>query len=164
MTPHCPKGFNAIAACILQGDFLMMIVESEIKKAVFARLFENEDLLETITSTAKHSNVNSGFFFLIGTLKKAVLGYYKEGKYIPIEKTGPLEIVSCMGNISVKENDELVIHGHIVVSDINGNAFGGHVLPGCLVDATAELVLVKVQSGSLRRKLDPQRNLHLWSL
>ncbi len=164
MTLHFPKAFNAIALCIPQRDILMKIVESKIEKAVFARFFENEDLLETIALAAKHSNVNSGFFFLIGTLKKAVLGYYKEGKYIPIEKTGPLEIVSCIGNISVKEKAELVVHGHIVVSDVDANAFGGHVLPGCLVDATAELVLIAAESGSLTRELDPQRNLHLWSL
>jgi len=139
-------------------------VESKIKRTIFAKFFENEDLLETIASTAKQNNVNSGFFFLIGTLKKAVLGYYKEGKYVPIEKAGPLEIVSCMGNISSKEETELVVHGHIVVSDSGGNAFGGHVLPGCLVDATVELVLVEVESGTLRREFDAQRNLYLWAL
>jgi len=82
----------------------------------------------------------------------------------PIEKAGPLEIVSCMGNISSKEETELVVHGHIVVSDSGGNAFGGHVLPGCLVDATVELVLVEVESGTLRREFDAQRNLYLWAL
>lgn len=138
-------------------------VESRIEKAIFARFFEDEDLVETITLTAKQNSVNSGFFFLIGTLKKAVLGYYKEGKYMSIEKVGPFEIVSCMGNISVKETAELVVHGHIVVSDSKGNAFGGHILPGCLVDATAELVLVAVENGVLRREFDKQRNLYLWA-
>lgn len=142
----------------------MKSVESKIKRVVFARFFENEDLLATITSAAKQNSINSGFFFLIGTLKIAVLGYYKEGKYISIEKNGPLEIVSCMGNISVKDEAELVVHGHIVVSDNGGSAFGGHVLSGCLVDATAELVLVEVESGALRRKFDPLSNLYLWSL
>ncbi|MDH5448998.1 MAG: DNA-binding protein [Candidatus Bathyarchaeota archaeon] len=142
----------------------MKSVESKIKRVVFSRLFEDEDLLTTITSTAKQNNVNSGFFFLIGTLKKTVLGYYKEGKYEPIEKDGPLEIVSCMGNISVKDKAELVVHGHIVVSDNKGDAFGGHILPGCLVGATAELVLVEVESGALKREFDARRNLYLWFL
>ena len=140
----------------------MKSVESKTKRAIFARFSEDEDLLETIASTAKQNNVSSGFFFLIGTLKKAVLGYYKEGKYLPIKKAGPLEIVSCMGNISVKENVELVVHGHIVVSDSKGVAFGGHVLPGCLVDATAELVMIEVERGILRREFDARRNLYLW--
>ena len=142
----------------------MRNIESKIKRAIFARFSEDEDLLEIIAATAKQYNVNSGFFFLIGTLKKAVLGYYKEGKYIPIEKAGPLEIVSCMGNISAKERAELVVHGHIVVSDSKGDTFGGHVLSGCLVDATVEFVLVEVKSGTLRREFDARRNLFLWSL
>lgn len=142
----------------------MKSVESKIRRVVFARFFEDEDLLAAITLAAKQNNVNSGFFFLIGTLKKVVLGYYKEGKYVPIEKDGPLEIVSCMGNISIKDETELVIHGHIVVSDNDGDAFGGHVLSGCLVDATAELVLIEVESGALRREFDSRRNLYLWSL
>jgi len=142
----------------------MRTIESKTEKVIFARFFENEDLLETISRVAKQNDVDSGFFFLIGTLKKAVLGYYKERKYLSLEKAGPLEIASCVGNISVKEKSELVVHGHIVVSDQEGKAFGGHVLPGCLVDATAELVLVKVQNGVLRREFDAQKNLHLWSL
>ena len=142
----------------------MKAVGSQVKRTIFARLFEDEDLLETIALAAKQNSVNSGFFFLIGTLKKAVLGYYKEGKYLPIMKDGPLEIVSCMGNISVKEKAELVVHGHIVVSNSKGDAFGGHVLPGCLVDATAELVLAEVEGGTLKREFDVRRNLFLWSL
>lgn len=142
----------------------MKSVESEVNRVIFARFFENEDLLETISSTAKKNNIDSGFFFLIGTLKKAVLGFYKEGKYIPIEKAGPLEIVSCMGNISVKEGAELVVHGHIVVSDDKGNAFGGHVLSGCLVSATAELVMVEAENGTLQREFDAQRQLYLLKL
>ena len=142
----------------------MKSAESKIEKAVFSRFVEDEDLLDAILMTAEQNNVNAGFFFLIGTLKKAVLGYYKEGKYLSIEKDGPLEIASCMGNISVKEKTELVVHGHIVVSDSEGDAFGGHVMPGCIVDATAELVLVKVEKTTLTRELDARRNLYLWAL
>jgi predicted DNA-binding protein with PD1-like motif len=143
---------------------VVIAIESKIEKAVFARFFEGEDLLEAVASTAKHNGVNSGFFFLIGTLRKAVLGYYEKGKYMPIEKTGPFEIASCTGNVSTKEENEIVVHAHIVVSDRNSNAFGGHVLPGCTIDATAELVLVRAEKGILRRKFDAERNLYMWSL
>lgn len=139
-------------------------IESKIEKAIFVRFSEGEDLLEAVASTAKHNGVDSGFFFLIGTLKKAVLGYYEKAKYLSIEKKGPLEVVSCTGNISTKENNEVVVHAHIVVSDRNSNAFGGHVLPGSTIDATAELVLVRAEKGVLRREFDAERNLYLWSL
>ena len=142
----------------------MKYLDSKIHRVVFSRFFEGEDLLGSIASTAKQNDADSGFFLLIGTLKKAILGFYKEGKYVPIEKSGPLEIVSCTGNISTKEDGELVVHGHVVVGDSRGDAFGGHVLPGCLVDVTAELVLVEVEKGSLARRFEPERNLYLWAL
>lgn len=142
----------------------MRSIASETKRVFFARFSEGEDLLQEIALTAKERNITSGFFFLIGTLQKAVLGFYKEGEYLPIEKSGPLEIVSCMGNISTKNDSEIVVHGHIVVSDSEGTAYGGHLLDKCIVDATAELVLVEVEGGVLRRELDTQRNLYLWSL
>lgn len=142
----------------------MDFAESEMRSVVFARFSEGEDLLKSIAYVARQTSVDSGFFFVIGTLRSAVLGYYKEGRYSPIEKAGTLEIASCMGNVSVKDDGELVVHGHVVVSDESGAAYGGHVLQGCLVDATAELVLVKVESGTLKRTLNRKKNLHLLNL
>jgi predicted DNA-binding protein with PD1-like motif len=137
---------------------------SEVQRVIFARFFEGEELLESIAEVARQNSVDSGFFFVIGTLRSAVLGYYKEGRYLPTKMRGTLEIASCMGNVSIKEDGEILVHGHIVVSDESGAASGGHVMQGCLVDATAELVLVKAESGTLRRALDKTTNLHLLNL
>ena len=139
-------------------------ITSRLERIVFARLHEDEDILQCIEKAARTHSVDSGFFIAIGTTKKAVFGFYDDGRYLPIEKTGRLEILSCTGNVSMKESDELVVHGHIVLGDKEGNAFGGHVLPGCVVDATAELVLVVAESGKLSRRLDIKRNLFLLSL
>lgn len=145
------------------SGLIIKSIESKSTKVVFARFYEGEDLLEAVASTSQQHNVTSGFFFLIGTLKRAVLGYYKDGEYEPIEKAGPLEIVSCLGNISVTAEAELIVHGHIVVSGDDGAAFGGHILHGCLVDATAELVLVASENGILKRVYDAQKKLNLWA-
>ena len=76
------KTFNATRYCAMhKRGFIVKSAESKSKRVIFARFSEDEDLLEAIASTAKQNNVKAGFFFLIGTLKKAVLGYYKEGKY-----------------------------------------------------------------------------------
>jgi predicted DNA-binding protein with PD1-like motif len=82
----------------------LKLIEANLGKIVFARLFEDEELLETINLSAKQSGVNAGVFSLIGTLKKAKVGFYREGKHHTINVEGPLEIVSCTGNISLKEN------------------------------------------------------------
>jgi len=52
----------------------MKFRESRLGKAVFARLYENEDVLETIASVVEQTRILNGFFTLIGTLKKAKMG------------------------------------------------------------------------------------------
>jgi len=141
----------------------MKLVKAKAGKIVFARLFEDEDLLESITQTAVKGRIKAGFFILIGTLKKAKMGFYYEGQYKQIEMDEPLEVVSCMGNISVKENKPFA-HAHIAVSNRKGEVFGGHVLPGCIIAATGELVLVEAVDVELQRELDEKTQLYLWSV
>jgi len=141
----------------------MEYAESKTGKMVFARLFENEDLLEAVTRLAKKSRVSSGLFWLIGTLKEARLGFFREGKYETIEMVQPLEIVSCIGNISLKEN-KVFAHAHITVSDEKGRTYGGHVMLGCLIGATGELVLIEATGIKLLRKLEKKTELYLWAM
>lgn len=138
-------------------------MESKLGRVIFARLFENEDLLEAISDTAKQRGIKAGFFMLIGTLKEVKLGFYRQGKYRPIQIGGPVEIVSCIGNISFKEERELVVHAHLSVSDEKGEVLGGHLLPGCIVAVTSELVLVEVTDVRLQRKFDEKTKLYLWA-
>ena len=138
--------------------------ESKTVRTIFIRLDENDDLLNTVKAKAEENQIRAGFFFLIGTVKRAVLGFYKEGIYKPIQVAGPLEIVSCMGNISIREDGELIVHAHIAVGNEEGEMFGGHLLPGCIVDVTGELVLVETPDANLNRTFNKKLNLYLWSL
>lgn len=140
----------------------MEYAESKVGKVVFARFSENEDLLKAITAVAERAEVAAGFFMLIGTLKTAKLGFFREGKYETIEMEQPLEIVSCNGDISIKEGTVLV-HAHATVSDEKGRAFGGHVMQGCLIGATGELILIETTGCNLFRKLDEKTKLSLLS-
>ncbi|MBI5228807.1 DNA-binding protein [Candidatus Micrarchaeota archaeon] len=141
----------------------MEMLQSKLGKVVFARLSEDEDLLETITHAAEKSHITAGFFILVGTLKKANLGFYRKGKYETIKIDGPVEIVSCMGNISLKE-DKPFAHAHISVSNEKGEVTGGHVMSGCTIAATGELVLIEAADARLLRKLDKKTQLFLWSM
>jgi len=141
----------------------MRLLEAKTGKIVFARLFEGEDLLESVTQAVEKSGIRAGFFILIGTIKKAVMGFFHRGQYQSIELDGPFEIVSCMGNVSIKENKPFA-HAHIAVSNRKGEVFGGHVLPGCIIDATGELVLVEATDVELQRELEEKTQLYLWSM
>jgi len=141
----------------------MKSVESKHGKVVLARLYEDEDLLESITQQAKRSRIKTGYFILIGTLKRARLGFYREGKYEPIDLAGPLEIASCVGNVSIRDGKPFT-HAHISVSNDKGEVFGGHTLPSCIIAATGELVLIEAEGVSLQRRLDKETKLYLWDL
>jgi len=154
---------KSILVPLKKGEKTMKSVEAKAGKIIFSRLFEDEDLLEAITQTAVKSRIKAGFFILIGTLKKAKMGFFYKGRYQPIEMAEPLEIVSCIGNISIKEKDPLV-HAHIAVSNRKGEVFGGHVMPDCIIAATGELVLIEALDVELRRKLDEKTQLYLWSV
>jgi uncharacterized protein len=139
-------------------------LEGKIGKMCFARFSENDDLAESIKKTAEESGVKAGALILIGALKQAVLGCYKQGEYINTELKGHMEIASCMGNIAHDEKGETVIHAHIVVSNEKGEAFGGHLMKGCLVGPTAELVIVEATDLNLERAFDEETKIKLLKL
>jgi predicted DNA-binding protein with PD1-like motif len=125
---------------------------------------EDEDLLEKIMKEIEKANIKAGFFNVIGALKKVTLAYYKEGEYRYIQVDGPLEIASCMGNVAVGEKGETMLHAHIVVSDNEGRAFGGHLMKGAIVGATAELTVVEAAGIKLLRTRDEKTKLNLLKL
>jgi hypothetical protein len=140
------------------------MLNGQVGRICFSRIFEDEDLAEAIKKRVEQEGIKAGVFLLIGTLKEAVLGYYKEGQYSPIRLDGPLEIASCMGNIAVDEKGEVIIHAHLVVSNEKGQAFGGHLMNGSYVGVTAELVVIEGLNVNLQRILDEKTKLRLLKL
>ncbi|MEM2546824.1 MAG: DNA-binding protein [Candidatus Bathyarchaeia archaeon] len=140
------------------------MLEGKIGRIIFSRIKTGEDLAEAIKERAVKSGVRNGLLMVIGSLESATLGYYKEGTYKYVHLKGPLEIASCMGNIAVDESDETVIHAHVVVTDEEGKAFGGHLMKGSPVGATAELVIIEALNVNLKRIFDKATNLKLLDL
>jgi len=140
------------------------MLNGQVGRIFFSRIFENEDLAEAIKKRAEESGVKAGIFILIGSLKNVTMGYYKEREYKFIELDGPLEIASCMGNIAADEKGETVIHAHVVVSNEKGITFGGHLMKGSYVGATAELVIIEGLNVNLQRAFDEKTRLNLWKL
>lgn len=140
------------------------MAEGQVGKICFSRIFEDEDLAVAIERRVKEWDIKAGVLFLIGTLKNVVLGYYKEGVYNHIRLDFPLEIASCIGNVAVDEKGEVVIHAHLVVSNEKAECFGGHLLEGSQVGATAELIVIEGEGVSLQRSFDEKTKLKLLKL
>lgn len=138
--------------------------KGKIGEVYVFRLLEGEDLADAIKRRAEENKVKAGTFMLIGSLKEATLGFYKDGQYHSTRIDGPLEIVSCMGNVAVDESGETIIHAHIVVSNEKCEAFGGHLMKNSIVGATAELILIRLEGITLQRALDEKTKLKLLNL
>lgn len=141
-----------------------LLLKGNVGKIYFTRFFENDDLAESIKKAAEESNVRAGVLIVIGALKQAVLGCYKQGEYVSTELKGHVEIASCTGNIALDEKGNTVVHAHIVVSNEKGEAFGGHLMKGCLVGPTAELVIIEATDLDLKRTFDEKTKLKLLRL
>ena len=128
------------------------------------RLLENDDLIESVKKKAQESNIRAGAFILIGSIKHAVLGYYRDGEYKNTKFEGPLEVASCTGNVAVDEKGETVVHAHVVVTNEKGEAFGGHLMTDSPVGATAELILIETEGISMVRVFDEKTKLRLLRL
>jgi len=140
------------------------MLKGQIGRMCFSRILEGEDLTEAIKKMVEESDIKAGIFFVIGSVKEVVLGYYKEGQYKSIRFDGPLEIASGMGNIAVDEKGEVIIHAHVVVSNEKGEAFGGHLMKGSYVGASAELVMIEACGVNLQKIFDEKTKLKLWTL
>ena len=64
---------------------------------------------------------------------------------------GHFEIVSLVGTLSADGGSHL----HLSVSDDTGRTLGGHLLDGCRVYTTAEIVLAALPALQFTREVDP---------
>ncbi|MBR2685319.1 MAG: DNA-binding protein [Erysipelotrichaceae bacterium] len=112
------------------------------------RLTENTDLKEAILRIAKENHIESGVVLCgVGCLKEVHIR--KAGAKETFHSQGHYEIVSLMGTIATGK-----VHIHISLSDEEMNTIGGHLLSGCIVDTTCELVLGILEEYELSREFD----------
>ncbi len=83
----------------------------------------------------------------VGSLKVACLRL-ANGKDIT-EFVGPFEIVSLIGTVSASG-----IHMHLSISDALGKVFGGHLMEGCVIHTTAEIILLENSDLIFNREID----------
>lgn len=92
----------------------------------------------------------------VGGLSHAVLRH--ADKPGGSEISGPLDLLMLSGTLSP---DGAHLHGS--VADSQGQVRGGHVLPGCIVRTSAEVVIALLPGWEFRRELDEAtgvRELH----
>lgn len=116
------------------------------------RLVPGDDLrgsLETaFAELAKAHGINAACIVsAVGSLSRAVLRYADKPAGSDINT--PMELLMLSGTLSPDG-----AHLHASVADESGEVRGGHLLPGCIVRTTAEIVLALLPGWEFRRELD----------
>jgi hypothetical protein len=132
-------------------------------RTLIGRIKKDQDLLEALTQLCQQENIRLGSFTLLGSVTAARVGYYNQvtRKYIEnIHSDARWEILSCLGNISLKDSESF-IHAHIILSDDQGHCYGGHLMPGTKI-FSAEYCIRELTGGEFLRKFDEETGLLLW--
>jgi len=135
----------------------------KIKKIHFLKIKLGEELVSALTSFCQKKKIEKGIVVGIGALKKAKFGYFdqRKKKFFQLEKKGPLEIVSLLGNISLKEKKSF-LHIHIALADKKGNVFGGHLIEGIVF--AGEMKILEIEGEKIERAFDSETGLFLWQI
>ena len=119
-------------------------------KPIALRLNTGQDLKEELDHLAQvHKLEAACVLTCTGGLTHAVIRH--AGGKSTADLAGPLEIVSLTGLLSVHGS-----HYHISVSDNECHTYGGHLLEGCKIGTTCELVISSLPGLSFQRKSHPE--------
>lgn len=104
-------------------------------KTVCTRLHRGDDLLLSIRALAKEHHIAAGVLLsAVGCITK---GRVRDASGVTVrEISEPCEIVSLNGTVS-----EARCHLHIALSKEDLSTVGGHLVEGCIVNTTCELVI-----------------------
>ena len=112
------------------------------------RLNPGDDVREKLENYVLQNNIKAGWLV---TCAGSLIAY--NIRFANQEKgntgQGHFEIVSLTGTLSKNGS-----HIHISISDSTGKTIGGHLLNGCLVYTTAEIILQSTNDLNFKREKD----------
>ncbi|MBC8153234.1 MAG: DNA-binding protein [Bacteroidetes bacterium] len=113
------------------------------------RLRPGQDLKDEIEMVVKSQRIEAGTMLTcVGSLTDVVLRLANQDAGTTYH--GHFEIVSLVGTLSTNGS-----HLHLAVSDSTGRTIGGHLLAGCKVYTTAEIVIGVMPDLAFTREPDP---------
>lgn len=126
------------------------------------RLPHSGDLINSIEEFCKKALIQMATFSVIGAVSSATIGAYdqKQQVYVTSKEEAPLEIVSCIGNVSLKDGKPF-IHAHILLADEQGKTIGGHLFSETIIYA-GEINLQELTGKPMERTYDNDTGLMLW--
>ena len=134
---------------LAQTPAVMATARASALKTYSLRLRPGDDLRQQLTAFVQEHHIRAGAMLTcVGSLTMTTLRLANQEAASVYR--GHFEIVSLVGTLSVNGS-----HLHLAVSDSTGRTIGGHLLDGCRVYTTAEIVLGELPEVEYRRETDP---------
>lgn len=110
------------------------------------RLTPGQDLFDSIESFVEQKRIEAGCVLCaVGSLTHTVLRLANRETFS--EYVRHFEIVSITGTVSIHGS-----HLHMSISDGDGVTIGGHLVPGCKIYTTAEIVIAAFSDVIYKRE------------
>jgi len=107
---------------------------NSFQKIIAVRLSPKDDLKEALQNISRENKLMAAAIVsAVGSLSCASI---RMGSGEIKNLVGPFEIVSLSGTLGKGG-----MHVHVAVANSQGNTFGGHMLNGCEVNTTVEIVI-----------------------
>lgn len=139
---------------ILMGTFAVFFISCKSNSTMpnisthAFRLLPGQDLKEAIQKLVVQKNIKAGWISsCAGSLTQYNIRFANQPE--GSSDSGHFEIVSLTGTVSVNGS-----HIHISISDSTGKTIGGHLLEGCKIYTTAEIVLLSTSEIVFKREKD----------
>lgn len=106
------------------------------------------DLKKSLMQFLKKNKIRAGVVLSsVGSLSVAEIRLANAGKAKKVK--GPLEVIHLNGTVSLNGS-----HLHISVANTKGTLIGGHLMEGCLIHTTCELVILEIKNQIFHRRSD----------
>jgi uncharacterized protein len=107
-------------------------------------------LRQQLESFVKDKRIRAGFIITaVGSLRQATIRLADQSSSTRFD--GKFEILSLAGTLGQDG-----MHLHISLSDSTGKTIGGHLVPGCLIYTTAEIVIADADGLTFSREKDTE--------
>ena len=119
-------------------------------KTICKRLHRGDDLLKSIQALAKDQHIGAGVVLsAVGCISKGVV---RDASGVTLRQIdAPCEIVSLNGTVSA-----IRCHLHIALSREDLSTVGGHLVEGCIINTTCELVIGVLDGWVIATEFDAE--------
>jgi predicted DNA-binding protein with PD1-like motif len=124
--------------------------ESVKLRVLAVRLRPGQDLRQKLEEVVKARDIRAGFILTaVGSLRSATIRLADQKD--PTRFEGKFEIVSLVGTMGQDG-----VHLHISIADKTGKTLGGHLVDGCPIYTTAEIVIGDARGLMFSREQDEE--------